>query len=34
MSHAVVSYALVADARNYLLTRWYDKGNASHLLFV
>ena len=34
MSHAAVSYALVADARNYLLTRWYDKSDASHLLFV
>jgi hypothetical protein len=34
MRHAAVSYALVADARNYLLTHWYDKSDASHLLFV
>lgn len=34
MRHAAVSYALVADARNYLLTHWFDKSNSTHLLFV
>jgi hypothetical protein len=32
--HATVSYAVVSDARNYLLTHWYDKTSSSHLLFV
>ena len=31
---ATVSYAYVTDARNYLLTRWYDKTDSSYLLFV
>lgn len=34
LHHATVSYAFVADARNYLLTNWYDKTDATHLLFV
>ncbi|HET7847983.1 MAG TPA: hypothetical protein VFL51_02875 [Pseudolabrys sp.] len=34
MSHASASYAHINEARNYLLTRWYDKSDASHLLFV
>jgi hypothetical protein len=34
MHHATVSYAFVADARNYLLTSWYDKTDSTHLLFV
>jgi len=29
-----VSYAHINEARNYLLTRWYDKTKATHLLFV
>ncbi len=32
--HATVSYAYIADARNYLLTHWYDKTDADYLLFV
>ncbi len=34
MDHASVSYAHINEARNYLLTHWYDKSDASHLLFV
>src|SRR5262245_40726300 len=34
MRHATVSYAYVAEARNYLLTHWFDKTDATHLLFV
>ena len=34
MRHASVSYAYVAEARNYLVTHWYDKSDATHLLFV
>ena len=34
MRHAAVSYAHVNEARNYLLTHWYDKSDSSHLLFV
>jgi hypothetical protein len=29
-----LSYADIVESRNYLLTRWYDKTNATHLLFV
>jgi hypothetical protein len=34
MRHATVSYAYVGEARNFLLTRWFDKTDATHLLFV
>jgi len=34
LHHATVSYAFVADARNFLLTSWYDKTDSTHLLFV
>jgi hypothetical protein len=34
MLHSSIGYALVEDARNYLLTRWFDKSDATHLLFV
>ena len=34
MRHNVVSYAHINEARNYLLTHWYDKTHATHLLFV
>jgi len=34
MSHLVVSYAEVSEARNFLLTHWLDKTDASHILFV
>ncbi|MBX6329845.1 MAG: hypothetical protein IRY89_14860 [Pseudolabrys sp.] len=34
MRHLAVSYAHVNEARNYLLTHWYDKSDSSHLLFV
>jgi hypothetical protein len=33
-SLATVSYADIAEARNVLLTHWFDKTDASHLLFV
>ena len=29
-----ISYSEIAESRNYLLTHWYDKTDASHLLFV
>lgn len=31
---AAVSYADIAESRNILLTQWYDKTDASHLLFI
>ena len=34
MTHSTVSYAYITDARNYLLTRWYDKTDSTFLLFV
>ena len=34
MQHIAVSYAEVSEARNFLLTYWFDKTDASHLLFV
>src|SRR5262245_34253207 len=34
MRHAAISYAYVGEARNYLLTHWFDKSDATHLLFV
>lgn len=33
-SLATVSYADIAEGRNILLTHWFDKTDASHLLFV
>jgi hypothetical protein len=29
-----MSYADIVDSRNFLLTSWYDKTNATHLLFI
>ena len=29
-----VSYADIVESRNFLLTRWYDKTDATHLLFL
>jgi hypothetical protein len=34
MTHSVISYAEVSEGRNLLLTNWYDKSDASHILFV
>lgn len=34
MRHAMMAYAHINEARNALLTHWYDKSDASHLLFV
>jgi hypothetical protein len=34
MLYKTIAYAYVGDARNYLLTDWYDKSDATHLLFV
>src|SRR5262245_29949665 len=34
MRHMAISYAYVNEARNSLLTHWYDKSDASHLLFI
>src|SRR5436305_2876910 len=31
---AAISYADIAEGRNVLLTHWFDKTDASHLLFV
>src|SRR5436190_9166104 len=31
---AMISYADIAEGRNVLLTHWFDKTDASHLLFV
>jgi hypothetical protein len=33
-SFATISYADVVEARNYLLTRWFDHSDATHLLFI
>lgn len=32
--HMAMSYAHINESRNALLTRWYDKSDSSHLLFV
>ena len=32
--HSAISYAYVGEARNALLTHWYDKSDSTHLLFV
>jgi hypothetical protein len=32
--HMAISYAYVGEARNSLLTHWYDKTDSTHLLFV
>jgi hypothetical protein len=29
-----ISYADIAESRNFLLTRWFDKSDATHLLFI
>lgn len=29
-----ISYADIAESRNFLLTRWFDKTDATHLLFI
>ena len=34
MSHMVVSFFETSEARNFLLTHWFDRTDASHLLFV
>jgi hypothetical protein len=31
---ASISYADIVEARNYLLTHWYDRTDATHLLFI
>ncbi|MBX9777184.1 MAG: hypothetical protein K2Y71_22645 [Xanthobacteraceae bacterium] len=31
---AAISYADIVESRNFLLTHWYDKTDASHMLFV
>lgn len=33
-SFASISYADIVEARNFLLTHWYDKTDASHVLFI
>jgi hypothetical protein len=33
-SLATLSYADIAEGRNLLLTHWYDRSDASHLLFI
>jgi hypothetical protein len=34
LSFETVSYAEISEARNYLLTRFFDKTDATHLLFI
>ncbi|MCC6948634.1 MAG: hypothetical protein IT539_12780 [Bradyrhizobiaceae bacterium] len=34
MQHVSISFAEVSEARNFLLTYWFDKTDASHILFV
>ena len=34
MRHATIAYAYIGEARNYLLTHWFDKTDSTHLLFV
>jgi hypothetical protein len=34
LNFASIAYSDVAEARNFLLTHWFDKTDASHLLFV
>ena len=34
MRHMTMSYAYVGEARNALMTHWYDKSDCTHLLFV
>jgi hypothetical protein len=34
MSFISVSYADIVESRNFLLTHWYDKTDATHLLFI
>jgi hypothetical protein len=33
-SFASIAYADIAESRNFLLTRWFDKSDATHLLFI
>jgi hypothetical protein len=33
-SFAAISYADIVESRNFLLTRWFDKTDASHVLFL
>lgn len=33
-SFASLAYADIAESRNFLLTRWFDKSDATHLLFI
>jgi len=33
-SFLTVAYAEIAESRNYLLTHWFDKTDASHILFI
>jgi hypothetical protein len=32
--HSAIAYAYVGEARNALLTHWYDKTDSTHLLFI
>jgi hypothetical protein len=34
MLHVTVSFSEMSEARNFLLTHWFDKTDASHILFV
>jgi hypothetical protein len=34
LNFASIAYSDVAEARNFLLTHWFDKSDATHLLFV
>ena len=34
LSFASISYADIAESRNFLLTHFFDKTDASHILFV
>ena len=33
-SHRSISYAEISESRNYLLTYWFDRTEASHILFI
>jgi hypothetical protein len=33
-SFVTISYSEIAESRNYLLTYWFDKTDASHILFI
>ncbi len=34
LTFAAISYADIVESRNFLLTHWYDKTDATHLLFI